>query len=103
MEVGIDITSIKRFENRSDRFIKNILTEEEFSEYSNLSFKAGILYLAIRWACKEAIFKATQDLNYLKYVILNYEDGRPYVLGHPEIKISIGNDEDFVTAIVIVE
>lgn len=100
MEVGIDTTRISRFENKSEKFIKTILTEEEYNIYLQ---EKSPSFLAVRWACKEAIFKATQDRDYLKYTILQYENGKPYVLEHDNYKVSITHEGDYVTAIVIVE
>jgi len=103
MEVGIDTTRISRFTKKSEQFIKKILTEREYKTYISLDEKQRVVYLAVRWACKEAIFKATQDKDYFKYTILNYESGKPYVLDYEKYKLSITHEGDYVTAIVIVE
>ncbi|MBE6136765.1 MAG: holo-ACP synthase [Erysipelotrichaceae bacterium] len=100
MDIGVDITLISRFNDRSEKFINTILTEEERKIYDALKEERKKVFLATRWASKEAIFKATQDRNYLGYSILNEENGKPYVLNHPEIKISISHDGDFVVAFV---
>lgn len=103
LDVGIDITSIKRFENRKEKFIRCILTEEEYSIYKDLSPNKMCVFLATRWACKEAIFKATEDSKYLEYSILNSPTGKPYILNHPNMRVSISHEGDTVIAIVIVE
>lgn len=103
LDVGIDITSIKRFNDRKDSFIKRILTEEEYSVYNELSIVKKPVFLATRWACKEAIFKATEDPKYLEYSILNSKSGKPYVLNHENMKVSISHEGDTAIAIVIVE
>lgn len=103
LDVGIDITSIERFKNRKDNFIKRILTEEEYSVYSELSLVKKPVFLATRWACKEAIFKATEDPKYLDYSILNTKTGKPFILNHSNMKVSISHEGDTVIAIVIVE
>lgn len=103
MDVGIDITSIERFKNRDDKFISYILTPEEYSVYNNLSPNKKPVFLATRWACKEAIFKATEDPKFLEYSILNTSTGKPYILNYPDMKVSISHEGDTVIAIVIVK
>ena len=103
MEIGVDITTISRFKNRSDRFIRTILGDEEYNLYLSLNPNLKETFLATRWASKEAIFKAINDKDYLKYQILNSDVGKPYVLNHPEIKISISHENDSVIAFVVIE
>lgn len=100
MDVGVDLTVISRFKDRSDKFIDKVLTNEEKLIFNRLNNDRKIVFLATRWACKEAIFKATQDNKYLEYSILNNDNGKPYVLNHPEIKISISHDGDYAIAFV---
>lgn len=100
--IGTDIVYISRIELK-ESFIRYILTDEEYSEYSRINHdKRRKEYIAGRFASKEAIFKATQDKEYLTYSILNKEDGRPYVKDHPEIEISISHDGDYALAFVII-
>jgi holo-[acyl-carrier protein] synthase len=103
MKVGIDLTRISRFENKKENFINRILTKVELEEFNKLKDDSKSTFLAVRWACKEAIFKATQDQKYLEYSILKHPSGEPYVLDHPEMSISISHEGDYVTSIVIVE
>ena len=102
MEVGIDLVLVSRFINKSEHFINRVLTEKELSLYSLLNEEKRIIFLASRWACKEAIYKATQDEKYLSYSILNNEKGKPYVDGFPNMSISISHDGDYVIAICII-
>ncbi len=102
MKVGIDLTRISRFENKKDNFINRILTKVELEEFNKLNDDSKSTFLAVRWACKEAIFKATQDPLYLQYSILKEPTGKPYVLDHPEMSISISHEGDYVTSIVLV-
>ena len=101
MDVGIDITSIERFKDKKTRFIEYILTNEERADFSCCVDANKARFLATHWACKEAIFKATQDKDYLKYTIKKDENGKPYVLGHDDMKISISHEGDMVVAICI--
>ena len=98
--IGIDVVQISRVELR-DPFIKLILTPEEQSELSSRHTDASRKeYLAGRFAVKEAIFKATQDKDYLKYACLNQADGRPYIKDHPEMDVSITHDGGIAAAII---
>ncbi len=100
--VGTDIVYIPRIELK-ETFIRYILTEDEYSEYSLINQDTRRKeYIAGRFASKEAIFKATQDKEYLSYSILNKDDGRPYVKDHPEIEISISHDGDYALAFIII-
>lgn len=103
MRIGVDIAYIPRFKDVDEHFIKRILTNDEIIQYQKLSSEKRILFLAGRWASKEAIYKANNKNDYLHYTILNEENGKPYVKNHPEIKISISHDNDYVVAFVIEE
>ncbi len=100
-DIGIDITSINRFVDFKPNYIDRILTIEEKQIFNSLSNEKKATFLATRWAAKEAIFKATQDNKYLSYSILNDENGKPYILNHQELKISISHEDNLVIAIVI--
>lgn len=98
--IGVDIVEIEQ--NRlSPSFVSYILTAEEQEEYNALpAEKQKKEYLAGRFASKEAIFKATQDINYLDYAILHGPNGAPYVLNHPEIQISISHSRTIAIAFI---
>ncbi len=100
--IGTDIVYIPRIELK-ESFIRYILTDDEYSEYSLINNdKRRKEYIAGRFASKEAIFKATQDKNYLSYSILNKENGSPYVKDHPEIQISISHDGEYALAFIVI-
>lgn len=100
--IGTDIVYLPRIQNDS-AFSRYILTEDEQKEYQERGAeKRKTEYLGGRFAAKEAIFKATQDPDYLKYSILNNEKGQPYVKDHPEIQISLSHDQDYAVAFVII-
>ena len=99
--IGIDVVSVERIDLTNKRFIEMVLTEEERQELAQYSAENRKKeYIAGRFAAKEAIFKATQDRNYLKYSILHEPSGRPYVKDHPEISLSISHDGGIAAAIV---
>lgn len=103
MEVGIDLVKKERFLNVDDYFIKRVYTKEEIDLYLTLSDLKKIDFLSSRWAIKEAIYKALGVKDYLHYSILNDENGKPFVLNHQEIKVSISHEDDYVIGIVIVD
>jgi len=100
---GVDIVDLSRIP-LSEAFIHRILTEEEISQYrmrKNDSRRRE--FLGGRFACKEAIFKATGDKEYLSYSILNDESGKPYVLDHPEMEVSISHDAGIAIAVILIK
>lgn len=100
--IGTDIVYLPRIQNDS-AFSRYILTEDEQKEYrAGKTERRKTEYLGGRFAAKEAIFKATQDPDYLNYSILNDEKGRPYVKDHPEIQISLSHDRDYAVAFVLI-
>jgi holo-[acyl-carrier protein] synthase len=100
--VGIDLVEISRI-TLADSFVTLILTQQEQQEYAQLRTEhAQKEYLAGRFAAKEAIFKATQDQDYLKYSILHSDSGKPFVLNHPEMDLSISHDGGMAAAIVMI-
>lgn len=99
--IGIDLVLLSRI-RLSESFINTVLTEQEREEYNRRSSeKRRKEYLAGRFAAKEAIFKASQEKDYLKLSVLSDEDGRPYVKGHPDLDVSISHDGDYVVAVAL--
>lgn len=95
--VGIDITSIKRFTNKGIAFAKKVLSEAEFLAWQQASQPA--LFLAQRWAIKEAIFKANNNYHNFSQINLTRE-----AAGHFSFKnfrISTSKEDDYVVAFVI--
>ncbi len=101
--IGTDIVYLPRISPDSP-FCDYVLSSEEKKEFeSRQNERRKTEYLGGRFAAKEAIFKATGDRNYLKYSILNDEYGKPYVLNHPEISVSISHEQDYAVAFVMVK
>lgn len=88
--VGVDLVSIKRV-NKIGKPDK-ILTNNEYDvwlSHKNENYK--MRYLAMRWAAKEAVFKALPKLNLLtnaiKYIeTIHDHNGKPYIQILPQIK-----------------
>jgi len=102
--IGIDIVQIERVQLRPS-FIELVLTPYEQEELKLRKIdKAKKEYIAGRFAVKEAIFKATQDKNYLKYTCLNDKNtNKPYILDHPEIDVTISHDGGMAMAMVYIQ
>ena len=94
--IGCDITKITRFIGKSDYFVNRVLSLDELNQYNLKTNK--IEYLAGRWSAKESIFKATGLRN---AVILNNDDGHPYVLNEPNICVTISHDGDYVFTVAL--
>lgn len=96
--IGVDITSIKRFENKKISFVKKILSNREFIEWEKSENKQ--LYLAQRWAIKESLFKADNNLhNYHEIDISRNEKGK-FIFKNFEISTS--KEDDYVIAFVMI-
>ena len=98
--IGVDITDLTRIRLDSS-FVRHVLTEREMEEYAQRkSEKRKIEYVGGRFAAKEAIFKATGAADFLAWSVLNGPDGKPYILNHPELEISISHDANLAIAAV---
>ena len=92
--LGIDLTRVSRFKNASDSFLKKVLHTSEIEEYDNSNDKP--LFLAKRWAIKEALFKADNSLvNFNKIQITKKNDKYNY----DDFYISTSREDEYVVAI----
>ena len=95
--IGIDITSIKRFENKTEQFAKTILSDAEFIAWKESEQKA--LFLAQRWSIKEAIFKANNKYhNFHNIDIVCQSSGK---FSFENFEISNSKEDDYVVAFVL--
>lgn len=101
MDIGVDLTTISRFIDVKERFIKRVLTSDEYADFLLLPQEKKASFLAVHWAVKEALFKITQDKNYLSYTIKHMDNGKPYILNHDNFKVSISHESDMVIAVVL--
>tara|TARA_A100001015_G_scaffold316270_2_gene430112 strand:- start:332 stop:688 length:357 start_codon:yes stop_codon:yes gene_type:complete len=97
MNIGVDIVDIERFEKallrHGDRFIKRLFTDREQS-YAEKSPAKRLERYAVRFAAKEAVFKALpgeKTLSWHDIETLNTEDGVPQIYLYNRLKEKYGN------------
>ena len=110
--IGTDIIEITRIEQAigrwGDHFIEHIFNPEEIDYASQ--FKHPAQHYAVRFAAKEAIFKAIGDdpnLNWKDITILNDHHGKPYCrLNRPKFKnrilISLSHSKHYAVASAVI-
>ncbi len=108
---GIDIIEIARIkkavERWGDNFLAHVFNPEEI-EYSR-RHKNPYQHYAVRFAAKEAVFKAVGDLNmgWKDLTITHDSDGKPICTYHlkgfaNKIHISLSHSKDYAVANAIV-
>lgn len=95
--IGVDITSIKRFENKKSSFIKKVLSSDEIRDW--LICKDKNLFIAQRWAIKEAIFKANNEYHDFSKINLKRSDKGNFIFKN--FLISTSKEKDLIIAFVI--
>jgi len=93
--IGIDLTKINRFENKSNRFIEKILHKNEIDLLKNENNKAK--FLAIRWSIKEALFKIDNSLFSFNKIEIKKDNFGRYKFRN--YYISTTNEDGFIIAI----
>jgi holo-[acyl-carrier protein] synthase len=120
--IGTDVVDPARIarslERHGEKFARRILTDSEWSEYSNSG--KPVVFLAGRFAAKEALSKAMgTGLRYpvsLDFITVAHDDlGKPYFEFHPELDqllsdqgitkhhLSISDERNLACAFVILE
>ena len=92
--LGIDITKINRFENPKDSFLKKTLHPDEIVEYNKSTDKS--MFLAKRWAIKEALYKADNELFHFNKIKIIKEDRKYKFQGYI---ISTSKEDNYIVAI----
>ena len=108
--IGIDLVEHKDIMNKSEQFVKRVLSEEEYTIYSGIkNKKRQIEYVASRFASKEALFKAyrkyPQHIDLREISVLNDKDtNAPYIYCEKlncKLELSITHTDNYSVAIVI--
>lgn len=102
--IGVDLAKLARFENKDEKFVKKILTNNEFEQYSKLEDERKVEYLAGRFAAKEAYYKAMNNskLGYHDVEIIDDYFNGPQI-SDKQAKISISHDGEYVVVMIVVE
>ncbi|MBF0521791.1 MAG: holo-ACP synthase [Candidatus Omnitrophica bacterium] len=110
--IGIDIIELSRIKKAIDRwgddFLKHIFLKEEIA-YAKKN-KNPIQHYAVRFAAKEAVYKAlkdTTDISWKNIKILNDKNGKPYCLINKKnfkhkVLISLSHTHNYAVANAIV-
>lgn len=99
---GNDVTKISRFEHliHNSAFYIRVLSKIELDEFLNLTNEQKPLYLAKRWALKEAYLKMRGwGMEYKKILpqitLVNKKNNKPFILNE-DIDVSISHEEDYL-------
>ena len=99
MGIGVDIVELSRLDIENERFVRHILSDEEYVIFQSFPTKKRKReYLGGRFAAKEAYLKA----NHLGIGGISFhdiEDGSPY-LNDEDADISIAHDGGIAIAFV---
>ncbi|HHT55387.1 MAG TPA: holo-ACP synthase [Acholeplasma sp.] len=111
--IGIDLVQLRDiFTGTLEHYKELILSEEEVKLCENIpSIEGQAMFIAGRYAAKEAIFKAlrkyNKNLNYHDFAILNKKDGYTYVeTNYPlegTIHLTMTHTDEYALAYVVIE
>jgi holo-[acyl-carrier protein] synthase len=111
VNIGIDIEEVKRFNKyiKDKEYLRRIFSKEEIL-YS-LPKKNAAQHLAVRFAAKEAVWKALIAKNKKKLAVIdvsiqNDGDGKPQVYiknkKYKKVDVSLSHTNKYVVAVAIV-
>lgn len=111
--IGIDLVQLRDiFTGTVEHYKELILNEEEIKLCENIpSIEGQAMFIAGRYAAKEAIFKAlrkyNKNLNYHDFAVLNKKDGYTYVeTNYPlegTIHLTMTHTDEYALAYVVIE
>lgn len=111
--IGIDLVQMREiYSGTLEHYKQLILTAEELKLCENIPSNDGqVMFVAGRYAAKEAIFKAlrkyNKNLNYQDFSILSAKDGFTYVkTNYPlegEIHLTMTHTDESALAYVVIE
>lgn len=101
--VGIDVTNINYFLNKSDKFVKRILTKNEYDQFLKTEYDLRPRFLAVRWVLKEATFKAINEFYKVFFTNIEFvKNNNSYVCSTFEnVKVSASYENNLVYAIAM--
>lgn len=108
VNIGTDIEEVSRFENLDDKILQRLFTKEELA-YS-LKKKNQAQHLAVRFAAKEAVFKALpfEEIALKKIEVIRKQGCKPEIVVHDKrakdliFKLSLSHTKNNAVAFVIV-
>lgn len=108
MKIGVDIIDVKRIKKlvKNKAFLKKVYTDQEV-KYC-MSKKNNAQHFAVRFATKEAVWKALGDKTiwHKDIGVKNLTDGKPQVMirnkKKKNIDISLSHTNDYAVAVAIV-
>ncbi len=118
MDVGVDIEEVKRFTSliKNSRFLKRVFTDDEIRYCRSKKNKAQ--HFAVRFAAKEAAWKALSDVMRRRNATLSHRDIglRNQATGKPEmvlqgalaswskrLSVSLSHTKNYAVAVVLVK
>ena len=108
VNIGTDIEEVRRFENLDKKILQRLFTKEEL-DYS-LKSKNKAQHLAVRFAAKEAVFKALpfDEIALKKIEIIRNPGAKPQIIVKDKrakdliFKLSLSHTKNNAIAFVIV-
>ena len=106
--IGTDIVETDRVRKvLSDAFARKVLSAKEFDLFQTMSEERKILFIAGRFAAKEAIIKCLSmyeipEMNHLE--IINDEKGKPKIVyKNYQILLSISHEKHYAIATALLQ
>lgn len=105
--IGVDIVKNDRFTSYINdyRKISKILSKKEIEVFSLIiNENRKIEYIASRFCCKEALYKAGIKEQFNNISVLNDDDNKPYVEcnSSKKIEITISHEKEYSVAFAMV-
>lgn len=108
VNIGTDIEEVRRFEDLDIKILRRLFTKEEL-DYC-LKSKNKAQHLAVRFAAKEAVFKALpfEEIALKKIEIIRKQGQKPQIIIHDEraknlfFKLSLSHTKNNAVAFVVV-
>ncbi len=113
MSIGIDIEEIGRFKKliKDKKFIERIFSKDEIEYCSSKNFSVQVQHFAVRFAGKEAVWKAINGTAEYKKILITDISFKNSLSGKPEvyiknkkaknIEVSFSHSQSTVVAVAI--